>query len=144
MALVNRDKDVSEQQLEYQIAIQNITTGLTLIVGNVPYPCSVQDIRFEALGTSGSPTANFEVHRFIVGTGATQITGLMQAAITLQALGTSGPQRASLAVAGSTLLLLQANDVLVWKSGGANSAALSASATIVVKALQDIKSYFGL
>lgn len=142
MALVNRDKDVSEQQLEWHLPIATaIATGLTLPVARVPYSAQAVQAHFEAVGISGSPTVNLEVHRFIVGTGITQISGLMQASITLQALGTSGPQAASLAVSGSSLLNLQQGDVLVWKSGGANSSVNAASVTIVVKALQDIKSF---
>lgn len=145
MAIVNRDKDASEQKLEFHTALGAVATGSTLPIMHIPYPCQLLDARMSVVGTSGSPTGNIEIHRFIVGTGITQITGQWQAALALQAVGTSGPQRASLAASTSaTLLLLQTNDVVVYKSGGANSSITAGALTVVLQSLQDVKTLFGL
>jgi len=139
MAIVNRDLDPSQQKNIINI-VQGLTvTGQTLTVAIVPFPATLKAISFAAMGISGSPTVNLEIHRMTSG-GFTQISGGMTQALTLQAVGTSGPQAA---VIGPTFTALSANDVLVIKSGGANSAVNSFAAAIVISATQDILSVLG-
>lgn len=137
MALINRDKDASEQKDVIQVSYAAVGTGLTLIVAQVPYPCTVVDCRLAAVGLSSAPTVAFQTSRFITGTGNTTLTGIA-GTWTATALGTSGPVQASLQASGSSLLSLQAGDVITIQSGGANSALASLSVEVVLKKTQDI------
>lgn len=144
MAIVNRDLDASQQKEALQFnQVADVATGVTMQCVQVPYPASLLGIQLAASGLSGTPTYSFGIGRFIVGSGYTFITG-GATTITARAMGTSGPVAASLASAGSSLLALQAGDVLTLVSGGANAAVKQLNVAFVVQALQDIKSYFSL
>lgn len=142
MAIINRSKDPSERKDVFVMHKNPMATGLTMGVCILPYPCLVQDIYVAANGLSGSPVLSFQVERLTSG-GATAI-GSLAGNLTLQAVGTSGPQRASMAVTGSSLLNLQASDMIVVSSTGSNTAANDVVVEVVVKKLQDIVSYFGV
>jgi hypothetical protein len=78
-----------------------------------------------------------------VGAGITGIVGLA-ATMTVAAIGNSqAPQSFSLVSAGSTLLKVAAGDVIAVRTGTANTAIGQGNVTIVLQALQDIKSFFG-
>lgn len=139
MALINRDKDASEQKEIIQVSYPAVGTGLTLVVAMLPYPCTVVDCRLSAIGLSGAPTVAFQTSRFIVGTGNTTLSGIA-GTWTATALGTSGPWQASLVVAGSSLLALAAGDVVTIQSGGANAALAALQIQLVVKRTQDVLS----
>lgn len=143
MALVNRDKDLSEQRDIVQAQFGLIGTGATLHLAVVPYFGQIQGIQVSSVGLSGSPTMLFGINRFIVGTGFTTITG-GATTLTISAVGTSGPQAFVLAAAGSSLLTVQQGDVLVMSTATANTAASSYAISVVMKALQDVKVPFGI
>ena len=142
MAITNRSLDVTEQKEVIQASYAAVATGATLLNAVVPYPCTLTDIRVAAIGLSGSPTYTFYVGREYIGAGfsAQAVTG----ALTAQAVGTSGIQRASLLAAGSTLLNLQAGDVVFAVSGAANTAVTGLAIALVAQATQEIKSYFNV
>ncbi len=85
----------------------------------------------------------FQVSRFTSG-GATAIN-LGISNLVLQNAGTSGAQGFSgLAAAGSTLLSLQAGDVLQIVTSVANGNATDLALNFVIKKVQDIVSYNGV
>lgn len=142
MGLVNRDKDASEQNYVMTVAQTALVgTGATLLVGLVPTAGQILECKVTLQGLSGAPTYQPEIHRFVVGAGITVIA--LGSAITALAYGTSGAVGATYA-ANSSLAAVQAGDMLVIKSGGANSAALSVAAALVIKATQDIKKSFDI
>lgn len=154
MAIVARDLDVSEKKdvLTYtsqfggqSLALNGgnvIATGTTLFMGMVPYPCTIQSGAVFALGISGAPQISLGLQRFAAG--ATNYTiGISN--MVLSAFGTSGVQGLSgLPVAGSTLLNLLQNDVIVVTTAGANTAITNLIVQLVVKKTQDIVAYQGV
>ena len=108
----------------------------------VPYPGVIQSMRAAAQGLSGAPIVNLQVLRFAAG--GTSIAASISG-IVLAEVGTSGIMGFSgLAAQGSTLLQLQAGDVLQFQTGGANTAARVLLLQVVVKKTQDIVSYHGV
>lgn len=147
MAIVNRTLDTSEQRKVLSCVVKEaaqLTTGITSIIAQVPWPCVLEAVQHAAYGISGAPTVTVLVNRFIVGTGATAIN--LTAAMALNAYGTSGSPiiGGSLLAAGSTLLNLLPNDVLQYQTGGANSACLNLSVSVVVRPIQDVKKNFAI
>lgn len=142
MALVNRDKDASEQKDEWQAITPLVGTGASVLICAMPYPAILKGVFVGALGVSGSPTWQINTVRFAGGL-TTIASGISTLAV--QAFGTSGMQGVSgLAAQSSTLALLQAGDMISIVSGGANSAVSSAAVTVVVQKTQDIVSQFGI
>ena len=153
MAIVNRDLDASQQKTSFVVNLTPVTTGVTYPIVNVPYAGVITNFSACAMGLSGSPIVNLEIHRMTSG-GFTQITGGMTN-LTLQALGTSGPQAGVLAAVGytliagvivvqsSSLLTVNYNDVIVLKTSGANTAAVALSGAVVIQSTQDVRSHFG-
>lgn len=144
MALVNRDKDVSERRYEVNWQKDLLVTAISPAVFIVPWPCKVVAVRATGRALSGAPTGVLQGTKFIVGTGNTILQASMMAALTVPALGTSGLGSASLAAAGSTQLQLDAGQVLQWTSAVANTAIDDAAIVVVLEKLQDIVSDFGL
>lgn len=142
MGLTNRDKDSSEQKQTFTASFGAVATGSTLSLAVVPWPAELKAVRAAAHGLSGSPTVDLRILRFVSGAGMTAIAGGMTT-LTLQAVGTSGVQSGALASAGSSLLQLQAGDVITATHGAANTNVLGVSYALVLQALQDIKSHFG-
>jgi hypothetical protein len=140
MALVNRDKDVSEQKVSIHTTLNVVNTGLSIPLFAAPYPLTVMGVKVSALGVSGTPTGVLQVVRNSAA-GSTAIAGGWTT-LTLQAAGTSGPQTMVQAAAGSSFLSLGQGDVLQYVSAGSASAAFVA-VDVVVQCLQDIKSDFG-
>ena len=144
MALVNRDKDVSEQKDVVRMAwTSQFSTGATLVIGEVPYPCTVQSAEAGCLGISGAPQLILRALRSTSGGMTSIILGISN--MIIANLGLSGPLGYSgLAVPGSTLLSLQAKDVLIAEMAVANTAATQGVVEVVLKKTQDIVSYNGI
>lgn len=145
MALVNRDKDPSEQKEVLPWASRGaVATGVTLFLGVVPYPCALQSLSAAAHGVSNAMQLAFNVERFVVGAGITVIPiGISNLVLVNQStsgiLGFSG-----LVAQGSTLLSLQYGDVLSATTSVANGNALDITLEMVLKKSQDIVSYNGV
>ena len=146
MAVVNRTLDPSQQRTVMHLALGAVATGVTSIVGIVPWPCVIDATQLALNGVSATPTYELGVNRFIVGSG---FTYLIIAKGTSNALaydyGVSGVVSTGMfqAAAGSTLLNLQANDQLVLTSGGSGAAVKSLAIGCVLRPIKDIKKYFG-
>ena len=110
----------------------------------VPYPSVLKAVEAAAIGVSGAPQLSVSVQRFIPGTGLTTIVGLV-ANQAILAMGTSGPVGFSLATPGSTLLGLQAGDLLFVNQlfSGGNVAITSLAVDFVLAPTQDIVAMFG-
>lgn len=141
MPLVNRDKDVSEQKEVLQSALGVIGTATTLSIVQVPYPSTLREIHVQANGLSGAPFWNFEIHRFIAGTGFTAMS--VGSTTTLTAYQTSGIQNISLLASGNSLLNLIAGDCVSVRTGAANTAIGSGVVSVVIQTIQDVKAQYG-
>lgn len=150
MALVNRDKDVTEQinvwnkivdatpsSISAGISNPGVATGNTYVLMTVPYPAQLMAAGSASYGTSGSPVHSLWIYRFAGG--FTSIAVGQTLAVT--AFGTSGYQGFSIFAGVS--YPLQAGDQLVLYTQASNAAVAVTSVGLAVKALQDIKSYFG-
>lgn len=148
MAIVNRDKDITEK-IEF---CQNVITttvaasaGLSFHAAQVPYPCTLRSVNVAANSVSGTPVIAVDVKRWS-GAGVTTIT-FVGSTLTVTAHGISTAyQSVSLAASGSTLLSLQAGDVIVvnqlFSSGNVSAANMVVTASI--QAIQDYKEHFGI
>jgi len=154
MAIVGRDLDNSERkevltftsQFSGQSLALNggnvIATGTTLFMGMVPYPCTVLSGAVFALGVSGAPQISLGLQRFAAGSTSYAI-GISNMVLT--AFGTSGVQGLSgLPAAGSTLLNLLQNDVVICTTAASNTAITNLIVQLVVKKTQDIVAYQGV
>lgn len=144
MAIVNRTLDDSEQRKVFSASAGAVATGVTGIVAYAPYPCVLEAGSIAAFGFSGAPNYSLVVNRFIVGAGVTAITVAVGTSNAPSAFGTSGSFQMVLPAAGSTLLSLQANDVLMYLSGVANTAVTGLNLSVVLNPIQDIKVQFGV
>ncbi len=135
--------DATEQKRTFVASFSAVATGITLPVLNVPFNSTLSGIRVTGAGFSGTPTYDFKVQRFIAGTGLTVISG-GSTTLTGAAYGTSGMNSVVLAAAGSSLLTLLANDVITCTSGAAASAVTALNVSVVIQAVADIKTTFGL
>lgn len=144
MALVNRDKDASEQKEVIQVALGAVATGTTRNVAVIPYPCVLQSARAFAAGVSNAMQVAINNNRFVVGAGATAIAmGISN--MVLQNQSTSGIQGFSgLAAQGSSLLVLNAGDVLQIVTSVSNGNATDLTMQFVLKKTQDIVSMNGV
>lgn len=143
MAICNRDNDPSQQKENVTGVIPAAVTAATYPIWMAPFPCEVVAAQSAASGLSGTPLHNLGIIRFVAGAGLTTIVGL-NSSMALVALGTSGVQGYSLIATGSTLLQMQAKDILCLVTSGAASAALNVTVSVVVKKLQDIVSHYGV
>ena len=134
MAIVNRSKDASEQKQDHFINLEDTVTATSDQIYHAPHEMQIQSAKLSAEGLSGSPSCQLQIQRFVVGAGETQIP--LGPALVLQSVGTSGPQ--SFAFSATAL---QAGDQVVATHAVANTAADQLSIAMVVKALQDIKSW---
>jgi hypothetical protein len=154
MAIVNRSKDASEQRVVFMQNYAATATALTLTLGIVPYPCTLDEAQIAAWGLSGAPSYALAVNRFITGTGFTTIVLATGTSNIVGEFGTSGAGAFGtslfgssgmvLAASGSTLLNLVANDLLTLTTGVANTAVKGLSVEVVLKPTQDIKTHFGM
>lgn len=146
MGIQNKNLDPSQQRLTLDIALGAIATGVTTILGTVPYYASLDAVRLMATSISGSPTGALYVQRFIPGTGFTSF--ILGSTFAMPALGTSGvlniTSGVSLPQIGSTLTLLFPNDVFLYVSGGANSAVGGLAGGLVLRPVASAVNYYGL
>lgn len=140
MSIVNRTLDASEQKKTFSAVGGAIGTGVTGIICAVPYPATITAAEIAAFGLSGAPSYALVVNRFIPGAGFTAITVATQV---VPAFGTSGAVGVSLPAAGSTLLSVLANDVLMYLSGVASTAVTGLAIGVVLQPIQDIKIHYG-
>lgn len=143
MAIVNRDLDSSEQLYVLQHSSPAVVaTGATIYAALVPSPGQLLEFKVAGKGLSGTPTYDVEIHRW-TSAGVTVIAP--GSAITMAvAFGVSGGAIGATYAAASSLAAVQAGDVLVVKSGGANTASTGLVAAFVLKATQDIKKSFDI
>lgn len=150
MAVVNRTLDATEQRkvgvIQWSNGVTLVGTGVTRVMGIVPWPSTLDAGQIAAFGLSGAPSYELSVNRFIIGSGFTTYVIAVGASNIPPAYGTSGVGISAmiLPASGSTLLNLQANDVLYLVSGVANTAATYLAVSLVLKPTQDIKYNFGL
>ena len=139
--IANRDLDQSERKLVLEETIRPTVTGATYVIGVVPFPAQVLAGHEAAYGLSGAPVGQIKVHRFIPGTGVTIISGIFSS-MTVTAFGTSGLMAHT--ITGATANLLMPKDVLFYETAVANTALASTSLSVVIQALEDIKTQFGV
>lgn len=144
MALVNRDKDASEQRYVFTFN-QTAVVGLSIIaeIGIAPCASQLLTIVSSAFGLSGAPTVGAQIQRFVVGSGLTTIPLNGSSLLTTVAYSTSGMQTQVLPASGSTLLQLQKGDMIQLISSTANTAA-NYVIEAVVQIAQDIKQDYGV
>lgn len=138
MAIVNRDKDSSEQIYTVQLKHNAVVAvGATLYAGSVPSPGQLLETKLAGWGLSSVPSYSVQIHRW-TSAGSTVI-GVGSGLTLAVAFGVSGGMVGETYAANGSLTALQAGDVLVLKSAGANTAASALVADFVIKATQDIK-----
>ena len=150
MGAINRDLDHSARRFPMEFVLGSpgaaVGTGQTWVIGLVPAPCSVDAIQLAAQGISGSPTGIVQVQRFIPGAGYTVFP--IGSTFALSSFGTSGVYSATIGVSlpqiGATLTTLFANDVLMYLSGGANSACASIAGGVCLRPIQDLVKWYNI
>lgn len=141
MALVNRDKDASEQKDVVTVTLGATATGVTAAIWIAPYPCTVQSARAVCTGISGAPIISF----FKSAAAGITLEAIGISGLVVASLGTSGVLGFSgLAAAGSTLLDFASNGVLSVTTTGSNAAFVNAVIELVVKKTQDIVAHNGV
>ncbi len=145
MGITNRAKDDSEQKYifygNYGVIGTTPTASTEVVIGSIPFPSTIRKVVASASGVSGAPTLDMYIQRFTT-TGITLAGGATT--LVLQNRGTSGIQSFVLAASGNTLLNLQSGDVVTAVFAGADTAVDALSVAIVVEAVQDIKTSFGV
>ncbi len=150
MAIVNRDKDVTEQIVDFGVIVNStpsaisagvvnpgMSTANTFVLFCVPYPAQLVNAGVGYFGLSGAPSHNLWVYRFAGGFTSIQIA----ASLAVSAFGTSGYQAFSILPA-ATSFPLQTGDLIALSALTANTAVAQATITLCLKALQDIKQHF--
>lgn len=148
MGLINRTDDASQQQEILVISNLQAGTGGSALIptgstlyGNmiVPRAMQIQSVQMTCFGISGAPQILLGALRFGASFGSFIIgtTGL------LPAYGVSGYLGYSIGAAGGTVLNLLKGDVL-WAQqlGGSAAATTGTVINVVVKNLQDVKSWY--
>lgn len=138
MAINNRSLHGSLQREVAPCQLGAVATAESHVVHLAPRPQIVEAIKVSSLGLSGAPTANFQIVRFITGSGSTTI-GAFCTTLTLAALGTSGTQ----SVVFLASMPLVANDAIQFTSGASNAAVTELRVDVLVKNLEDIRTQFG-
>lgn len=138
MAIVNRDLDSSQQV--YEVGFKHnavVAVSATLYAGAVASPGQLLETKLAGWGLSGVPSYTVQIHRW-TSAGSTVIA--VGSGLTLAvAFGVSGGMAGETYAANGSLTALQAGDILVLKSAGANTASSALVASFVIKATQDIK-----
>lgn len=146
MGIANREQDISEQQ--EMITIYGAGTGLSLQVVSgttlpasyvVPRPMTIQSAQVTCFGISGAPSALLGALRFTT-SASSFVIGTTTA---IPSFALSGYMPYSIGTSGDTRLNLQKGDILVMQQlGGTGAASSNTIMTIVVKNLQDFKTWF--
>lgn len=148
MAIVNRDLDISEQTRVLSAVVSTsvgASAASNFFVAQLPYPATLKGVAVAANSVSGTPQVSVSIQRFTAA-GATVIA-YAGSTLAVVAHGTSvAYQTVTMATAGSTLLNLQAGDVVILKQefSGGNVAISNAVVTVSVTALQDVKKFFDI
>ena len=143
MAIVNRDLDPSQKKESVQTVVASLSFGASHAIIAIPqYPVELRAVAVAPIAIGAAPALNLEVIRFIAGAGLTLIPGLA-ATLIATAHGTSGVQGMSLVAPGSTLLQLQAGDLLGLRIPGISGAVTTMAVNVVWSLKQDIKAAFG-
>lgn len=143
MAIVNRDNDASQQRASINSSFANTVVGGTYPVFIAPYPCTLDAASQFVVGLSGAPNHTLWLYRFVVGAGVTAVAQL-GASLASAAYGTSGAQTFTIISGTGTSYPLQAGDAVYLQSAGANTGVAFGTVQLVVRALQDIKTFFGV
>lgn len=148
MPNINRTDDVSQQQEILTIGSLNATSGGSALIASgstlycgvvIPRAMQIQQAQVTCIGISGAPQALLGCLRF----GTTSASFVIGTTTLIPAYGTSGYMPYSVGAAGSTTLNLAKGDLLVMQQlGGSGAATTNTLMTIVVKNLQDIKSWY--
>jgi hypothetical protein len=143
MAIVNRDKDASEQLYVLSYSAPGVVAvSATLQAALVPSAGQLLEFKVAGQGLSGAPFYNVQIQRW-TSAGLTVIDP--GGSVTMAAaFGVSGSAYGATYAAASSLAALQAGDILAIKSGGANTASTGLVAAFVIKATQDIKKSFDI
>ncbi len=148
MAIVNRDLDVSEQIVDFSNVISTsvgASAASNFFVLQMPWPATLKGVAVAAASISGAPQVSVSITRWTAG-GATVIPYAGSTLAVLAYGASAAYQMIPMATAGSTLLNLQAGDVVTLKQefSGGNVAIANAVVTVCVQALQDIKKHFNI
>ena len=138
MAIVNRDVDASQQKETFTVNLGAVATGATRFCAVMPFPGTLQSVRYAAAGVSNAMQIAIEK---ITGAGSSGVAmGISN--IVAQNRSVSGVVGFSgLAAAGSTLLTLAAGDVLQIVTSVSSGNATDLALQFVVKKTQDIVSH---
>lgn len=150
MAVLNRDLGFAQQRDLWQVNTGAIATGGTYTLGIVPYPAAIATGAVNFFGVSNTPSLNIDVTRYNAA-GVTTITGaisaLAQAGATL-AVGFSTYAGYTLGLQGVTVPVyntyLQTGDILTARVSGTTANVTGAIVCLVLQALQDVKTDFGV
>lgn len=142
MAIVNRDKDASEQLYVIQNAYGAVATGVSAWVGVVPSAGQILELKISGRGLSATPVYQLALHRWTTA-GKTGIA--LGGGLTLTgAFGLSGGVIGTTYAAASSLAAVQAGDLLTINSSGADTAVTDLVVAVVLKATEDIKKSFDI
>jgi hypothetical protein len=144
MAIENRDLGTAQQRESYQVLVGQgasslIATGTTAAVCLVPFPAQLATANMVGFGLSGNPTVTFDVTRYN-SAGVTTITGIVST-LTVQS-ATLSQLNGFTVSSGASLVPLQTGDVLHFRTATANTAMVTATVTLALQALQDVKTHF--
>ena len=135
MGIINRDLDPSQKKIVLDKSFGAIATGVTSLLGIVPFNASLQGFNLAPFGLSGAPVYSLSVFRGVAA-GLTSVG--LGVTVTASALGASGPMGATITGIGATLLR---GDVLVMLSGVANTAVASANVSVTISGSNDYNKY---
>lgn len=140
MPVDNRELGSGVQANVVQASLTKTITGQTYALCVVPYPAQLMAVQQCVAGLSGAPNHSIWLQRFVVGSGVTSVN--IGNSLVSQVFGTSGAQGFSIPAGASNLL--QAGDIVMLSTAAANTACESATVTLVLKSLQDIRTNFGV
>lgn len=142
MGIANRDKDSSEQLYVIQTTLGALATGVSAWVGSVPSAGQILEWKFSGKGLSATPVYQLAISRW-TSAGKTGIA--LGSAITLAgAFGLSGGLLGATFASNSSLAAVQAGDLLVVNTSGADTAVTDLAVAVVIKASQDIKNSYDM
>jgi len=139
MGILNRDLAPSQQRDLFTINTGAMATGGTYTVCLVPYPCQLATVAMNFFGVSNTPSLNLDITRYN-SAGVTTITG---AITTLAQAGATLAVGATVS-SGSSLVTMQAGDIITARISGTNANITGGILTLVLQALQDVKTEFGV
>lgn len=139
MAIVNRDLDSSQQSAVLSGNVANTASGSTYSLCVVPYPAQLLSAMQVTTGLSGSPNHSLWVQRWAGGVTSVVIGASMVST----AFATSGSQTFTIVNSGLSFLL-QAGDAILLATAASNTGTVQTTVSLAIKALQDIKTSYGV